>query len=391
MGLILRHLRSTGGSSRARLATETGLSKSTMSSVISDLVERGLVSEGAPDRTGLVGRPGLLVTIDGSHVAGLGVEINVDYIALTAVDLAGRVVRETTAPIAVQTLEADAVIDRVASLASRTLASLLEAGFHVVAMKVAATGVIDYRSGTVRFAPNLGWRNVPLIAELAARLGPDAPPLQLESHAKFAAVAEYATYAGRGVEDLLYLTGDVGVGAGIVAGGRLVRGWSGFSGEVGHMPLDPERRPCACGRVGCWETIVGLTALFGLVDPDGTELSDPTLPLEDRLQIVRARAEEGDRRTLDALATITANLATGVSILVDILNPQVVVLGGYFAYFGDQLLAPLGAALVARRMDEGSSVELAVSSMGIISASRGAAQAAIEGVFVDPTSVPPLA
>ncbi len=157
------------------------------------------------------------------------------------------------------------------------------------------------------------------------------------------------------------------------------------------MPLDPERRPCACGRVGCWETIVGLTALFGLVDPDDTDLSDPTPPLEDRLQIVRARAEEGDRRTLDALATITANLATGVSILVDILNPQVVVLGGYFAYFGDQLLAPLGAALVARRMDEGSSVELAVSSMGIISASRGAAQAAIEGVFVDPTSLPPLA
>lgn len=389
MGLILRHLRIAGDSSRARLATDSGLSKSTMSSVIAALVERGLVREGAPDRTGSVGRPGLMVGIDGSRVAGVGIEINVDYIALTAVDLAGRVIRESTTAIVVAKLSVEAVIDSVATLAARTLESLASADIHVVAMKVAVTGVLDYESGTVRFAPNLGWTNVAIIAELSSRLGRSAPPLQLESDAKFAAIAEYAGYVADGVEDLLYLTGDVGVGAGIIAGGRLIRGWSGFSGEVGHMPLDPEGHPCACGRRGCWETVVGMAALFRLVEPDDA-LDEPMLPTEERLRSIKAAADRGDERVLTALASITSHLADGLTILIDLLNPRVVVLGGYFSYFGDQILAPLAEALASRRMDEGSAVVLNVSQLGVTSASRGAAQAAIEDVYQDPTIVSPL-
>lgn len=387
MGLILRHLRAEGGRSRAQLASETGMSKSTVSSVISDLSERGLVVEGAHARNGSVGRPGQIVMVDGSHVAGVGVEINVDYIALTAMDLAGRVIREVTTPISVQTLSVDAVLDRVAALTKRNLDSLAASGMSVVAVRVAVTGVIDYEDGSVRFAPNLAWRNVPLLAELERRLGPDAPPLQMENDAKLAAVAEYSAYALKGIEDLLYLTGDVGVGAGIIAGGQLVRGWSGFSGEVGHMPLDPEGRPCACGRRGCWETMIGLPALFRLAGSEGDEVADPTLPLEDRLQLIQSRVQAGDAKTKAALGTISTHLATGLGILVDVLNPRVVVLGGYFAYFGDELLPPLAEALEKRRMDQGSSVQLAVSAMGIISASRGGAQSAIECVYADPTLV----
>lgn len=388
LALILRHLRTHGGRSRARLAAETGLSKATMSALITELSDRGLVREGAPDRDGSVGRPGLTVSVDGRRVCGLGVEIHVDYLALTAVDLTGTVIRENTIPIAVRSLAVDAVLDRVASAASRMLKSLSEAELTVVSLTLAPPGVIDYERGLLRFAPNLGWRNVPLVAGLAERLGADAPPIHLENDAKLAALAEYSAYAPEGVQDLLFLTGDVGVGAGIIAGGSLIRGWSGFSGEVGHLQLDPEGRPCSCGRTGCWETMVGLDGLFRLVASDGDPGSDPGRPLEDRLEVIQQRAQQGERRTLDALATIAADLALGLSILVDVLNPRVVVLGGYFAYFEDFLIAPVAAALERRRMDEGSGVRLEVSRFGIASVSRGGALVALDAVFDDPTIVP---
>lgn len=387
LGLILRQLRANGGRSRARLAAETGLSKATMTSLIQELADRGLVTESAPDRDGTVGRPGLIVNLDGRRVAAVGVEINVDYLAVTAVDLTGTVIRESSAPIAAAVLGVSAVLDRIALAVRRVLDSVRDAGLIVVGLTVSPPGVIDYDTGTVRFAVNLGWRNVPLVAELAARLGPAAPSIRLENDAKLAAVAEYTNYVSQGIQDLLFLTSDVGVGAGIIAGGQLVRGWSGFSGEVGHLPLDPKGRACNCGRRGCWEKAVGLAALLELAADPSDPVHDPNLPLEDRMAELHRRAGEGDERTVAALAQIAADLAEGLSILVDVLNPQLIVLGGYYAHFGDYLLEPLAARLAARRMDEGSRVELALSGLGVNAAARGGALSGLERVFADPTVV----
>ncbi|WP_460938316.1 ROK family transcriptional regulator [Phycicoccus ginsengisoli] len=389
--LILRHLRAHGGRSRARLATETGLSKATMSSLIGDLVDRGLVREGELERAGSVGRPGLTVSLDGRDVVGVGLEVNVDYVAATAVDLRGTVVHEQLLPLDVPRLEPGAALAAVVDVLAPLLTRLGGSGQVVVAVTIAAPGIIDYERGSVRFAPNLGWRDVVVVDALAGALGPAAPPVRIENDAKLAAVAEYHDLRDQQVEDLLFLTGDVGVGAGIVAGGHLVRGWSGFAGEVGHLPLDPEGRPCTCGRTGCWETAVGLAAFLGLAAPDGDPVHDPTLPLEHRLADLQARAAGGDRRVLAALDTVTERLATGLGILVDVLNPRVIVLGGYFAAFGDHILGPLGDALRARQMDRGSVVELRVSSLGFTSAARGGALDAVEQVFADYLVIPPRA
>ncbi len=387
MGLILRHLHTQGGRSRAQLASETGLSKATTSSLISDLAERGLVREGELVRGGAVGRPGQTVTLDGSGVVGVGVELSVDFVAITAVTLAGKVVRESVTPLDVANLGLDTVLDRTATLLGRTLTSLREAGVHVVGATVSPPGVIDYDTGTLRFAPNLGWRGVPLVADLTRRLGPEPPAIRLENDAKLAAIAEYDRLARQGVRDLLYLSGEVGVGAGIIAEGRLVRGYSGFSGEVGHLPLDPTMSPCNCGRRGCWELVVGLAAFLALAADEGDPLRDPSRAIEDRLLTLAERADVGEPRTRAALATITDRLALGLGILVDVLNPRMIVLGGYYAYFGDHILPPLAEALAARRMDEGSATVLGTSEAGFMSTARGGALLALEDVFEDPTRV----
>lgn len=387
MGLILRHLRTYGARSRARLAAETGLAKATMSSLIGELTERGLVAEGTHVRNGSVGRPGLAVTLDGRRACGVGVEINVDYFAVTVVDLTGTVIRQLNTPIAARTLAVEVVLDRVATALSLVLDSVHEAGLMIVSLTVSSPGVIDYGTGSVTFAPNLGWRDVPLVDELRKRLGDGVPPIHLENDSKLAAVAEYARHAVDGIDDLLFLTGDVGVGAGIIAGGRLIRGWSGFSGEVGHLPLASDDRPCNCGRTGCWETVVGLAELLGLVSTADDVVNDPSLPLEDRLAMIHRRADQGDQLTLSAITTITGRLAHGLSILIDVLNPRVIVLGGYFGYLGDYILEPLHAELEQRRMDVGSSVILTSAKLGINAASHGGALVSLEDVFDDPTIV----
>ena len=391
MGLILRHLRTHGGRSRARLASETGLSKATTSSLIADLADRGLVREGAVVRGGTIGRPGQTVTLDGRGVVGVGLEISADYAALMAVTLSGTVVRESITPLDAAHLTIGTVLDRAAAQLERAVGSLRMAGAHVVGITVAAPGIIDYDTGKLRFAPNLGWRGVPLAAGLAERLGPDAPPIRVENDAKLAALAEFDRVAPQGVLDLLYLTGEVGIGAGIVSAGRLVRGHAGFSGEVGHLPLDPTMTPCTCGRRGCWETVVGLAAFLSLVADEGDSLRDPTRPLEDRLLTLAERARAGDARVLQALTTIGDRLALGLGILVDVLNPRMVVLGGYYAFFGEQLLPHLTAALDARLLDEGGSAILASSELGLVASALGGALFALEDVFSDPTIVLPEA
>lgn len=389
MGLILRHLRTHGARSRARLAQETGLSRATLSSVIAELVERGLVREGELKREGTVGRPGMSVDLDSSRIRAIGVEIAFDYVATTTVDLAGEVTDETMLPLAADELPADDVLDMVARVLRETLTAMHEQDLKPVAITVSPPGVIDYETGTVRFAPNLGWRDVALVSGLQDRLGPLAPTLHLENDARLAALAEHVGFASEGVDDLLYLTGDIGVGAGIIAAGNLVRGWEGFSGEVGHLPLDPEGRPCKCGRTGCWETGVGLGALLRLCGD--ADLADASRPLEERLTTIAERAAAGDPTIVDALARITTNLANGLSLLNDVLNPRVIVLGGYFAHFGDQILPSLSEELERRRMQDGGRVKVVLTRLGMNSAARGGALMALDGVFNDPTIFPVVA
>jgi predicted NBD/HSP70 family sugar kinase len=202
---------------------------------------------------------------------------------------------------------------------------------------------VDYAGASVRFASNLGWSDVPLGRELERRLGEDLPPLALENDAKLSALAEAPRLARQGIADLVYLTGDIGVGAGIISGGRLIRGWSGFSGEVGHIGLDPAGARCRCGRRGCWETLVGFDTVLAGLDEDDPARSGH-LPMQERLRRLRTLLEAGDARLEERFRALPEDLVRGAGVLVDVLNPQAIVLGGYFGAFADRLVRPVQEA-----------------------------------------------
>lgn len=391
LALVLRALRADGPQSRARLARLTGLNKATMSSLVAELEQRRLVRLGAVVG-GAIGRPGQLVELRPRTVCGIGLEANVDYAAVAVLDLAGDLLLHRRVPTDVTGMGATAAVDLLADLAAEARRTVEAMGGWVAGVTAAVPGLVDSESGVVRLAPNLRWRDAPVVDQLMARLDLPAGRIAVENDANLSAVAEQVSGVAAGATDLLYLTGEVGVGGGMIADGRLLRGAAGFTGEVGHMPLDPTGADCGCGRRGCWETQVGLAALLREVAEEDDPVRDPSLDLEKRLAVIASRAREGEARTLAALERIGAALGVGASILVNILNPAAVVLGGYFAVLADWLIAPaereLAARAVANHPEPAGGCRLLPSDLGFTAAIRGGAYAAMEHVLTNPTLAP---
>jgi len=396
LSVVLRHVRESGPKSRARIAADTGLNKATVSSLVAELVERGLLREGSADSTRALGRPGQLVELDGSGVCGVGAEINVDYLAITALDLSGGTVFERRVPVDVAHLDPGTTLDRLADLIREALAAVEARSGQLAGVALAVPGLVRSDTGDLSLAPNLGWGELQVAAEMRDRLGGRSYPLLIDNEANLAALAAYSELRhedtpvqdGKPVQDLVLLTGAVGVGGGVVSNGHLLRGGAGFSGEVGHMPVAPPGHVCGCGRTGCWETVVGLSALLHqATDPDDP-VRNPTLDVEQRLAAITQRAEDGDSRTLAALKDVGAWLGIGGAILVNILNPDVLVLGGYFAALGPWLKEPLEQALRDRVIaPDGGGCRVVRSELGFAAAVRGGAQIALDQVFVDPTMI----
>jgi predicted NBD/HSP70 family sugar kinase len=389
LSLIVRTLRDAGPRSRARLAGETGLNKATVSSLVAELVERGLVDEGEMQRAGVVGRPGQMVGLNGQRVCGIGLELNVDYVAVLALNLRGDVLVSRRLPLDVPTVGPERVLDGMAELLTDVVAFFEARQTAIAGVTVAIPGLMDVDRGVLTYAPNLGWRDVPVVDALKQRLGRGDFAIRVDNDANLSALAEYADGADAGTSDLVYLTGEVGVGGGVIVGGELLRGADGFSGEVGHMPLDPAGHLCGCGRRGCWETMVGLGALLRTVAGADDPVRNPELDLEQRLELLHDRAADGDAATLAALSEIGRGLGVGASILVNVFNPGVIVLGGYFAVLGEFLLAPMAAEL-ADRVLAGEPCRVSLSHLGFTAAARGGAHVALDAILGDPTLVPLL-
>lgn len=388
LALVLRALRDQGPRSRARLADDLGLTRAAASGLVAELEELGLVHRGARERGG-VGRPGTAVEVTGGRVCGIGAEVNVDHVATMALDLTGEVITEERRGLDTRNLTPDEVLDELVTMLRSTLDHVETRGVAVVGITVGVAGLVEARSGTLTLAPNLGWRDVPLAALVQERLDDHRHlPVRLDNEANLAAIAEIDP-ADPDRADMLVVFGEVGVGGGVVADGRLLRGRHGWAGEFGHMIVDPQGRPCGCGRVGCWETVIGLRALVAAATDPDDPVRDPSLTLEERLAQIDERARRGDTRTLTALHQVAGWVGTGAAALVNALNPGVVVLSGYFAALGEWLRPVVENVLEAGVLaPHAGGTRVVLSTLGPTAAIRGGALVSLEAVLADPAAVP---
>lgn len=381
LSAILRRVHVVGPSSRSDLAAHTGLNRSTVGALVADLAARRLVRERRPTRSGVPGRPSPVVEPRPDGVAVLALEIFADSLAVATIGLGGRVLARTRVDRIREPATPEATVEALATIA-RPLVNLAGDAPRIIGVGVAVAGAVRREDGFLAVAPNLGWHDVPLAALVRSRLAVDAPIL-VGNDGELATLAEHIRGAGVGCDDFLCLWGEAGVGAGIIAGGRPLTGRSGFAGEVGHLPVNPEGRLCHCGARGCWETEAGEEALLRLAGWTGQTAGRHSI------EALLADAELGDPNALEALAGVGRWLGIGLAGLVNVLDPGRIALGGLLARTFQYIREPIERELQERRMtDARGPVEVVPARLGVDGPLIGAAELAFASFIADPATVP---
>jgi predicted NBD/HSP70 family sugar kinase len=387
LALVLQHIAAGEPVSRARIAAATSLTKTTVSSLVDDLVSARLVTELGPEARGEIGRPGSPLALNRAGFVGIGLEINVDYIAVCVANLVGEVRYLRTRARDNRGQSPAKVLSRAARMTRTAIESAEADRLTVAGLAVAVPGPVETDRGLLRLAPNLGWEDVPVAAILADRFAARHLPVVADNEANLAALGELWFGGHDGLADFIHVSGEIGVGGGIVVGGELFRGVGGFGGEIGHVPVRPDGPPCRCGARGCLEQVAGQEAILrsaGLTGAVGTTLGQPGGSVAELL----ARARAGDRRTLAAVEGAGQALGMGLSATVNIVDPGTVVLGGLYAALAPWLRRPLLEELATRAITHRwSPVQVLASRLGPDAAVRGAAGAVVKRVLSEPAAV----
>lgn len=378
LGTLLRHVHLGGSASRAALADRMGLNRSTILGLVSELVTVGLVREELPRDTRRAGRPSLVVRAEPDRAYVLAFDVGSDRLAAARIGLGGVFLdqRQTAWPRGRS--DAGEVAEVLAGFARRMTEDAPE-GTLCVGAGAAVRGLVRRPDGLVRSAAHLGWDDEEFGADLAERLGLGLP-VAVGNEASLGALAEHLRGAGNGCQDLVYLHGDIGIGGGIVSGGRLLGGDAGYAGEVGHMPVDPRGDAlCGCGRRGCLEAVAGEHALLRIAG------RDPSVTGSGAVRAVVDAADRGDVRARSALHQVGDWLGIGVSTLVSVLNPRTVVFGGTLReiYLGAaaQIRSRINSHTLAAGRDD---LRLRVGELGDNAVLVGAAELAFSDILTRP-------
>jgi predicted NBD/HSP70 family sugar kinase len=330
---LVDFLRINGTASRAELARRTGLSRSTVSTLVADLQRRGLIVErtGQFAGEGQPGRPAVLLELDPSAAAAVGVDFDHDKIRVAASDLSRRVLAEATAAHDVDH-DATTALDLAAELIENVLKEARLEPDRLLGVGVALAGPIDHDRGALhRSAVLPGWSEVDAADELERRVG---TPAYVDNDANLGALAEVTLGAGRNARFAAYVSISSGIGAGIVVDGRPYRGHRGTAGEIGHVVVDPQGPICRCGNRGCLETLASGPALLRLVQANREDVPDD---VRDMIELAR-EGDAGCRRVIADAGGVVGGVVAG---LVNLFSPEMVVIGGDLGEAGDLLLDSL--------------------------------------------------
>jgi glucokinase-like ROK family protein len=338
--VILDVLRRYAPLSRAEVAARTGLNRSTVSIIVNRLIEEGFAQE-TDLQSSKIGRPGMLLVLNPKGGFAVGVEIGVDFISVILTDFVANILwrqRVSSNPDEDQIR----ILDRASELTQQAIDAGMEQGLRSLGIGVGVPGLVDTLQGKLIFAPNLRWDNVPLRLIWSQRFD---MPIFVENEANAAALGEFYFGVARGVDSFIYLSAGIGLGGGVMIDGKLFRGSSGYAGEVGHMTVDPDGDLCGCGKRGCWETKVGPRAVLRGVrkiladgapslinDLAGGDLDCVTF------DIVVQAAKSRDSVALKALQNVGGYLGIGVANLINIFNPELIVLGGALSLANEFLM-----------------------------------------------------
>ncbi len=333
---VLEVVRERRAVSRAEIASVTGLARSTVSTLVGELQDAGLVVEREDTRSEgtSTGRPPLMLSLDPGAGAVIGIQFDHDFVRVAIADLSLTLLAEGVRDGDVDN-NASAGIDTAAELVDALLAEAGVQRDRLIGAGVALSGPIDSETGQISSTTILpGWVGVDVATLLSERLGVS---VNVENDANLGALAESALGAGRGASEMLYAMLSSGIGGALILGGRLYRGAHGTAGEIGHVSVDDQGHMCRCGNRGCLETLVGAGALIELLRRShGDELT-----IEQMVTLARS-GDPGAQRVIADAGHAVGRVAAA---LCNEFNPERIVIGGELALAGEALLGPLEEAV----------------------------------------------
>ncbi|MDR0594800.1 MAG: ROK family protein [Bifidobacteriaceae bacterium] len=367
--------------SRGQIARRAGLHKTTVSQLADELLRAGLIVELSPVAAAQAGRPTVPLAPAPGRLAGLGLEVNVDYVGLKAFDLTGAVLAERLEAADLRRSDPAEVLAHLAGLSRDVIGRLERNGAPVVGVGLALPGLTTTAGGRPALlnAPNLGWRGLDL-RPFEAQVG---RPLRLDNEANLAARAE-ARLAGPdpAEQSFIYLSAEAGIGAGLVLAGALTGGPHGWAGEIGHVTVDPAGPVCTCGARGCLETYAGRRAIAQAVGLPASAGPEEVLAA---LGADRVAAPAGAGGA--GFGQVVGRLAAGLAGVLNLLDITQVVLGGDYAQLSPALAAPLREALAERALAArwgGAEVIVRAARAGPTAAIEGAAWSVLDQVLANP-------
>lgn len=373
---LLRYVHVNGPTSRSRLTSLLSLNRSTIGDLTAELVASGLVREqvgrSGPGSAG--GRPSHVVVPETDRVQVLAIDIGVTHLTVARVGLGGRILDRRDLPRRRAAQRVRQVVGEIARIGGELLAEL-PPDARCLGAGAAVPGLVRAADGLVRHAPNLDWVDEPLGAELGRALG---MPVAVGNDADLGGLAEHVRGAAVGCDDSVYIAGHSGIGAGVFIGGQPLAGHGGYAGEIGHVRVNPEGDLCRCGSLGCWETEAGEERLLAMAGrPAGGGLP--------AVREVVAAAAAGEPQATAALHYVAGWLGIGTAFVINIFNPEVVILGGALAevFTADEetIRAAVASAAMAPANED---VRLVLPAFGLDSALVGAAELAFAPLLTNP-------
>lgn len=319
--LVFKTIIQSSPISRAEIATKTGLNKGTVSSLVHELIEEKFIHESGPGESSGGRRPVMLLF---NETAGysIGINIGVNYLLGVLTDLNGNIHLEKQTNIDTQSFEVWK--DKLFSMIQDLIQATPKSPYGVIGIGVGVPGTVNM-NGKVLLAPNLSWKNIELQSILEEEF---QIPTIIENEANAGAYGEKKYGVGKNSNHLIYVSVGIGIGVGMILNGQLYKGNNGFSGELGHMSINVKGDLCRCGNEGCWELYASEQALIqqakklNLLPADQTDLS---------LEYLLDLAESGNEKAIYLFNRIGEYLGVGLNNIINIFNPQEIVIGNRMA------------------------------------------------------------
>jgi glucokinase-like ROK family protein len=319
--LVLQTIQDFTPISRADIANKTGLNKGTVSSQVSELLKEDLILESGPGESSGGRRPVMLLF---NKVAGysIGVDIGVNYILGILTDLQGNICHEQQ--VQFNDLGYEEINQELFNIVDSLIQTMPDSTYGLVGIGVGVPGTVS-TDGAILLAPNLNWKNINLKETMQEKY---EVPVQVENEANAGAYGEKKFGAGKDFTNIIYVSVGIGIGTGLILNGKMFKGNNGFSGELGHMTIEAGGPECRCGNKGCWELYASEKALVQSAEQQGIHAEDGgKLSLEKLNEL----AKNGDAKVIKVFEAIGDSLGTGITNIINIFNPEQVIIGNRLA------------------------------------------------------------